>query len=395
MENNSLPSNKPMHVLYVAHNSEVEKGGGASILLYNLMLDMKKRYNVIPYVLAPSAGELSNKCRENNIEIFISEYCLWAMIEQKKTFVEILKYYPRKVREYFRLQKIIESLQRKKFDLIHTNTSVIDIGARIAQSLSIPHIWQLHEYGCDFLKPVSYVRQQFNNTSAIITVSRAVCEYYSSVKKLCPIEKIRVIYGGVKVPEEYNKTHNGRVNFCMIGVIQENKNQLMAINACIKLKNFTDKFMLHIIGTGKEEYLSELKQIINANGLDDNIKFWGFRRDINTILQNMDVGLMLSRREAFPLVNIEYILNYMPVIGVNVGGIPELINNDCGFICELDDSEKLAELMHKFMINPELLPQMGNNARERAASNFSLERNTDEIYKLYKEVLSAKKSLPQ
>ena len=114
------------------------------------------------------------------------------------------------------------------------------------------------------------------------------------------------------------------------------------------------------------------------------------QNNINQILRNMDVGLMLSKREAFGRVTVEYMLNYMPVIGVNTGATPEIIDNESGFICELDDSEKLADLMQKFITNPELLAKIGSKARERAINNFSLEHNTDEIYKLYQEILKRK-----
>ena len=148
--------------------------------------------------------------------------------------------------------------------------------------------------------------------------------------------------------------------------------------------------MLNIIGTGSDEYFNELKQIIRAKGLENNVKLWGFCYNVDEILQSMDVGLMLSRREAFGRVTVEYMLNYMPVIGVNTGATPEIIDNESGFICELDDSEKLADFMQKFITNPELLSQMGSKARERAIKNFSLERNTDQIYELYQEILSRK-----
>ena len=249
MEINSLQPAKRnyipnLRILYIAHTNKINEGGGASIALYNMIQDIKKRYNIIPFVLLPSEGEFAEKCRENGIEVFITPYIRCALIPQKKSCLyiikETLKYFPRKIWNYFRLKKALQLLRNKHFDIIHTNTSVIDIGAKLAQVLSIPHVWQLHEYGYDFIEKDSYIRQQFNKTKAVIAISSAVYEYYSIVKKLCPPDNVKIIYGGVKISEKYNKIykHTERVNFCMVGNIDENKNQLMAINACLKLKNF-------------------------------------------------------------------------------------------------------------------------------------------------------------
>ena len=64
-----------------------------------------------------------------------------------------------------------------------------------------------------------------------------------------------------------------------------------------------------------------------------------------------------------------------------------MINGETGYICRFDDSDMLAELMHRFIMNPELIREMGTKGRERAVKNFSLERNTDEVYELYQEIL--------
>ena len=177
----------------------------------------------------------------------------------------------------------------------------------------------------------------------------------------------------------------------MTGLIYPGKNQLTAIHACAKLKALTDKFMLHIIGSGGDNYMQELKREIASCGLDEHVKFWGYRSDVDDILHTMDVGLMLSNCEAFGRVTVEYMLHYMPVIGVDSGATPEIVlDGETGYICPLNDADRIAESMYSFITNPELLHSMGSKGRERAVTHFSLERNTDEIYSLYQEILSTR-----
>ena len=98
---------------------------------------------------------------------------------------------------------------------------------------------------------------------------------------------------------------------------------------------------------------------------------------------------MLSKFEGFGRVTVEYMLNYMPVIGVDTGATPELVHHeDTGYICRFNDSDALAEYMYKFIAEPSLIRDMGQRARDYASSTFTVERNADEVWKVYQEILS-------
>ena len=172
----------------------------------------------------------------------------------------------------------------------------------------------------------------------------------------------------------------------MVGFVFPTKNQAMAIRACAKLKDITDKFTLHIIGSGD---IDGMKSLAESLGVGQNVKFWGSRNDVYDILHDMDVGLTLTNFEGFGRVTVEYMLYYMPVLVSDTGANPEIVlDGETGCICPLGDHEKLAELMHRFIAHPELLRTMGSKGRERAEKCFSLEHNTDETYALYQEILN-------
>ena len=389
-----------LRVLFISHSPDIERGGGASISLYDLILDLKQRYNVIPSVLVFREGELSRKCREHNIEVLVMKYWWWTTapfsVKFRDKVKRLIKRVPQKIRYCLRniysCFKMKRLLRGRKFDIIHTNTCVIDIGSKIAEFLNVPHVWHLREYGMAFAPSDFYVRREIHKAAAVITVSKAVYDYYVNEKRFSPADKTRIIYVGVKIPEAYEKKFNSgeKVNFCMTCMLLSNKNQLMAVRACARLKALTDDFTLHIIGAGGGSYLEELKREVKINNLEEHVKFLGMRYDIDEILKTMDVGLILSRREAFARVVLEYMLNYMPVIGTDTGGTPEIINdNETGFICRLDDTEQLAGLMHKFITDRELIKSMGLKARSRA-ENFSIKNDTDEVYKIYQEVVPSR-----
>ncbi|MBQ7221580.1 MAG: glycosyltransferase family 4 protein, partial [Synergistaceae bacterium] len=379
-----------LRVLYVSHGRGL---GGANLALYNLMLDMRERHGVIPSVLIPGREDFFEMCHESGIETFCTRfYDLTCSTNFRSKFKGFAKYllnricYPR----------VFSILKDANFDIVHTNSSVTDVGSLISERHSFPHVWHLREFGIDdfhldYYVSYSWMKSRYAKADAIITISDSVYNSFVNERKLCQADKTRMIYDGLRIPEPYTKTYmnTGILNFCISGMVSPAKNQVMAIKACSKLKASTDKFMLHIVGTGKEKYKLELQKLIASCGLDEHVKFWGWRDDVNNILKTMDVGLMLSRCEGFGRVTVEYMLNYMPVIGVDTGATPEIVvDGETGYICHLNDTDKLAELMHRFITNPELIQAMGNKGRERAEQNYSLERNTDEIYALYQEILS-------
>lgn len=371
--------------------------GGGSFSLFNLMLDLMNRHNAEPVLLLPNEDIGCEECRRQGIRVIIAKNYGWCGLKgalpQAKGLVKFI------LNKFYCYGHILHLISSQHFDLVHTNGMACQTGWVIAKHLGIPHVWHLREFGVNdwgvhYLYPDWYVRSKYMTTDEVVTVSRSLYEDQVNVHKYSSHANTRVIYNGLQVPDSYEKQYfqGDRVNFCITGYISSAKNQAMALRACEKLAELSDKFTLHIIGAVHYDYAEgagELRNIAESGRLKGHVKFWGFRDDVSNILRNMDVGLMLSRCEAFGRVTVEYMANYMPVIGVDTGATPEIVlDGETGCICPLDDYDRLSELMHNFITHPELLHTMGEKGRERAVAHFSLEHNTDEIYSLYQEILS-------
>ena len=369
--------------------------------VYDLMLFMRQRHNIEPVVLVKSKNSaLTQACREQGIQL-ISGWTISGRISGR-SFLKRLGVAAKNLVKFILLKtKIIPELRRQHaaapFDLVHSNTASEFTGWYIARCLGIPHVWHFrdHGFGIDydlhFAFPDSIVRSACAQTAAVVTVSRSIYELYVNKMKLCRPENTRVIHNGVKISQDFTKPRHsdGIVHFCIVGKVADLKNQMMAVRACAELMRTTDKFTLHIIGNvTQEEYYDELVRVIHAEGLDEHVKFWGWRDDVAELLKTMDVGLMLSKSEGFGRVTVECMANYMPVIGVNAGGTTEIIlDGETGYIIPLDDTDRLAQVMLGFIEHPEQVQIMGTKGREHAVQNFSLERHTDKIYSLYREIL--------
>jgi len=94
-----------------------------------------------------------------------------------------------------------------------------------------------------------------------------------------------------------------------------------------------------------------------------------------------------SRSDGTSLVLLEAMACGLPVVGMAVGGIRELIENEhTGMLVEADDWEGLANEVIKLLQTPALLRSMGNAARERVAEHFNVLTNTRQTADLLQHV---------
>lgn len=121
----------------------------------------------------------------------------------------------------------------------------------------------------------------------------------------------------------------------------------------------------------------------------DGIDFLNLGNIENSRIQSiaysaMDFFIIPSVAEAFGLTSLEAMSCKTPIIGSNIGGIPEMVINDfSGFLFETSNSESLKKNILKALeTNFEKRQQMGEQARSIVISNH----NPTNIAKIYFEL---------
>ena len=381
-----------MKVLFIAAGGSFY---GANRSMLALIVDLRERYNVDVRVavvgqkfwkVSLENSPLVNALHENSILVYCLPFFQWRDTPNHNDgFISDVKL---NILNRINLIKIIKEIRDFRPDVIHSNNTVFDLGKRIADLKRVPHVLHLREYGdldygMVFKERQQYVSNVFNN-SVCIAISESIKKYY---QESFGINGIKRIYNGIDISRYKPKAENnkdGLVHFCCVGVISESKNQVEAIHSAkLLLEMGIHNFQIHFYGDGGA-YEQELKKFVCTNGLKEYVLFHGYSQNIEGELSNMDVGLMLSKNEAFGRVTIEYMLSGMPVIASKGGASEELIQDGKqGFLYEFGNENELAECMRRFCNDHEIIATMGNDAYTHARSNFSMRQNTDAIYAIY------------
>lgn len=377
-----------LRILYVAADTML---GGSTRSLHQLVVELKNKYNVQPTIIIPKVGSKSLKVKElfekDGIPCYMFRF-YWY--KGKKGFRQYLKII---INWLFLYPKILFKLRSLDFDLVHTNSSVVDLGGVISRVKGVRHIWHLREFGdLDFGLYSGLGNridaQVYNMGDLFIAISHAIEEHFM---RIIPKEKIRLVYNGVILKSSsLNAEHmNSVFRFVMVGAIKAAKNQLEALYAVRLLKERGYIFKLHFIGSEDREYRKILDRYIVKYDLDSYVIFEGECNDVPLRLSKMDVGLMLSKNEAFGRVTVEYMMQSLVVIASDSGANTEIIEDGkSGYIYHLGDIEALVNIMSFCIENRSQVLDIALTGKNIACALFSSTRNTQCIYDLYRELLS-------
>ena len=109
----------------------------------------------------------------------------------------------------------------------------------------------------------------------------------------------------------------------------------------------------------------------------------GFRTDINEIISCSDVGMLMSYREGLPRNIMELMAFGKPVIGTNIRGIRDLIEEgENGYLVEVGDYMKTYYCLNTLINDRELLKKMSKNAFDRV-EKYSVKNVVEELMVVY------------
>lgn len=136
-----------MKVLYI---TDADDKYGASKSLEEMILNMKKKYDVHPIVLTSRKNGVNLFCDKNGIENYVTHHQKYKYVVTRNFLNDSIKFFPRYLRYIFgnliALKKIKKYINMNEIDFIHTNISAIDFGCLLAKKYKKKHIMHLREF---------------------------------------------------------------------------------------------------------------------------------------------------------------------------------------------------------------------------------------------------------
>lgn len=329
-------------------------------------------------------------------------------------------------------KKLEEALDEFKPDIVHLNNFQRQLSASIIKPINernIPIIFTAHDVqvicpaitmldsdkniceDCAKGKYINCIKKKCVKNSTLKSVLGAVEGEYYKIKNIytkkidyiiAPSEcyrqkfinegidknKIVTLHNFIDIEKYDVKTQDD--NYALyFGRLSKEKGILNLIQAFAK----TEKGILYIAGEGEEK--ENIENIIKEKKLENRIKLLGFLKqdEMKEYIRKCKFVIVPSIwYENCPYSVMETLAIGKPVIGADIGGIPELVKNkENGFTYQYDDISDLTEKINILFNNPELVKIFSKNAKENAKKLYAKNIYYDKIISIYDKVLKESK----
>lgn len=321
---------------------------GAERMCENLVYELLKtgNYNVIVVSLYDYHSSITEELENKGIKVFY--------LGKSKGF------------DFRIIFKLAHIMKCEHIDIVHTHRYVMQyaIPAAIISGVKT-RIHTIHNVAH---KEVDSLRQKlayfFYKYCHVVPVSispivqKTVIERYG-----LEAEKTPIVYNGIDLNRcviKNNYSTKDVFRFVHVGRFVPQKNHEIIIKAALKLKSENYKFEIFLVGVGGNDI--KYQQQVHKLGLDSVVTFCGLQSDIYPFLSSSDCFILPSLFEGMPVTLIEAMGCAMPIIASNVGGIPDMIENDFSGLIIQPNTEDLVAAMKTIIANEALRSKLGKNA---------------------------------
>lgn len=148
--------------------------------------------------------------------------------------------------------------------------------------------------------------------------------------------------------------------------------------------------------TNDESYQNELELEVGRNGLEERVHFLEKVSDIPALLSETDIFVLPTkgsgRMEGSPVALLEAMACGKACVATDIPGSRDIIEDGIsGLLVEPENADALAKAINRLIEDKDLREKMGETARERVETSFSIEREVAAHEQLYLELLGGKR----
>lgn len=195
-----------------------------------------------------------------------------------------------------------------------------------------------------------------------------------NLEKFSPNKTIRDIY------RERFAIEEDEILLLNVAELTKRKNQHVILEAMYLLRNPHVKILF--CGVGKEE--KKLRRQVKHFGLQQQVKFLGYRNDIPELCCAADIFVITSLQEGLPRAIMEAMASGLPVICSSIRGNTDLIKNGKGGYAVKNDAKSISRAINRLVTEKSLRRKMGNY-NTVVVQRYSEESAKEEILGLLRE----------
>jgi glycosyltransferase involved in cell wall biosynthesis len=280
----------------------------------------------------------------------------------------------------------------RRFDLVHAHAAKAGVLGRLAAATGrVPAVYTPHCF--PFAVPDARARRWFG-----LAVERALAPLTAAIVCVCEQERDAAVAHGVRPRRELAVIHNGcracageadpavarlRERGPVVGavtVLRPQKRLDVLLAAAPRILTAVPEATVVVVGNGPE--LASLRA-----AADPRVVFVPFQAPAARYLQALDVYVLPSDWEAFPIGLLEAQACGVPQVATDVGGTPEALVSATGTLVPPRDPAALADAVVALLRDGDRRAAMGAASRARHAERFTVERMVAATAALYDAVL--------
>lgn len=313
-----------MKIVYVISGTDIL--GGATKSFIHLLRHTIKCGNT-PLVITPDKNGIYQFLVQSGVKTIALSY--YFNVHPRKNIKSFIGNLVKRIFNWYSALRLKSICTFFKPDIIHSNTSVNNIGYLVAKWLDIPHVWHIREYGDkDFNIEIRHLNQRLTERN---NYSIAITKDIARHRNVLGTANNRIIYNGIiNQRQEITITEKGNY-FLYAGRIEKTKGIKDCIDAFIAFKTeIQTDTQLFIAGKATAEGLmlkANLIERLNSVGLTNAVCWLGERDDIGILMSKALATIVPSYFEGFGRVMPEAMSVGSLVIGRDTGGTKEQFDN--------------------------------------------------------------------
>lgn len=391
--------------MYLDHTARIS---GGEIALQRL-LGALDRSLVKPLVALGEDGPLTDRIRSSGAEVVVLPLDPSIGDVRKDTLGLGGLRHLRNLARLARYAKAVAELAReRRTDIIHTNSLKSDIyGGLAGRYCHVPVVWHVRDHIDPGYLPLPAVRMfrwlarwlpDYVITNSHSTLDRLYLGR-SRPWAVVPsgiVPKI-IVHDGLD-PSGHDEAApvqpwRSPVNVGIVGRLAPWKGQHVFLEAGARVLKAGHDIQLVVVGAplfGEEQYAQSLRDLALNLGISGRVVFRGFQEDVQAEIRALDILVHASTSpEPFGQVVIEGMVEGLPVIAADAGGVQEIIaHGENGILTPTGDVPALAAALESLLRNPQQARLLGQAGRRHVLSNFTITQTAEKVMDVYHSVLS-------